>query len=110
MTKIEIESGWDALAWLLGILLGVLIAVVCVFYAGIVQGVTLMLLWRWFAVPIFGLPALTIAQALGLSLILGYVQYKPQRETRSMREILWRNTLGALLYIALGYVLKVYFL
>ena len=33
------------------------------------DGFTISILWRWFAVPLFGLPALTLWQALGVSLL-----------------------------------------
>lgn len=37
------------------------------------RGYALCVLWEWFVVPLFGLPSLTIAYALGLALILSFV-------------------------------------
>jgi hypothetical protein len=37
----------------------------------IIRGWVLCKLWIWFAVPTFNLPVLSIAQALGVSLIVG---------------------------------------
>ena len=34
-----------------------------------------MLLWRWFVVPILNLPALGYLQAMGISLVIGYLTY-----------------------------------
>ena len=37
-------------------------------------GFTVSVLWGWFVVPIFGLPALTVAQAYGLALVIRLAQ------------------------------------
>uniref|UniRef100_A0A6M3M4S4 Uncharacterized protein n=1 Tax=viral metagenome TaxID=1070528 RepID=A0A6M3M4S4_9ZZZZ len=37
------------------------------------KGLVLTILWRWFVVPVTGLPALSIPMALGISLIAGYL-------------------------------------
>ena len=37
----------------------------------IAEGIVIMTLWEWFIVPSFGLPAISITTALGISLILG---------------------------------------
>lgn len=36
-------------------------------------GFVTMQLWGWFAVPILGLPSLALFEALGLSLLIGYL-------------------------------------
>lgn len=38
-------------------------------WGGFWVGLTLSVLWGWFAVPLFGLPVLTVWQAYGLALI-----------------------------------------
>lgn len=37
------------------------------------RGFTLSILWGWFIVPLFGLPALSIPFAIGLSLVVGFL-------------------------------------
>lgn len=39
------------------------------------RGYVLMVLWRWFMVPAFHLPSLTLTLAIGLSLIVGYLTH-----------------------------------
>lgn len=39
----------------------------------LLSGFVLSVLWRWFVVPPFGLPELTVAQALGIALVVNYV-------------------------------------
>jgi hypothetical protein len=34
------------------------------------QGLAVSILWRWFTVPLFGLPELTLWQAIGVSLVV----------------------------------------
>lgn len=52
-------------------LLGGLAAIVLTLVWGAAWGgFTLSVLWGWFVVPLFGLPALSIAQAFGLALVV----------------------------------------
>ena len=44
-----------------------------VFLSAILQGFVLVKLWGWFVVPQFGLAALSIPVALGLTLIISYL-------------------------------------
>jgi hypothetical protein len=53
--------------------IGVVIGVVFGGVAAIINGWVLSLLWLWFIVGIFGLPALSIPQAIGISLIVGFL-------------------------------------
>ena len=39
-------------------------------------GYALSLLWAWFIAPIFGLPALTITQALGVAIVVGLLTHQ----------------------------------
>ena len=41
--------------------------------SSIVGGWALSVMWGWFVVPLFGLPALSIPYAIGLSLTLNYL-------------------------------------
>ena len=38
----------------------------------VLSGFTIVTLWQWFVIPVFHLPVLTIAQAIGLALFVGY--------------------------------------
>lgn len=42
-------------------------------FSAIVNGLTVSILWRWFIVSKFDLPALTIPQAMGFSLVVSYL-------------------------------------
>ncbi len=53
----------------------VLVAWVMMVVAFFINGYTLSVLWSWFIVSKFGLPALTIAEALGLALVVSYFTF-----------------------------------
>lgn len=57
---------------LLGCILGIL-AILVSPLGYILNGWVLSLLWEWFVVSVFGVPALGIAQAIGLSIIIGFL-------------------------------------
>lgn len=49
---------------------GIAIIPLSIVWGGYWSGLTLSLLWGWFVVPVFALPALTLLQAYGLALVL----------------------------------------
>ncbi len=50
--------------------------IVCTLYKGFV----LKTLWAWFIVPTFGLPALAMSVAIGVSLVVGLLAYQPSSD------------------------------
>lgn len=66
MTNKTLTAGVAASA-LLGGFAALIIAIV---WAGAWAGLTLSVLWGWFVVPLFGVPALSVAQAYGLGLVV----------------------------------------
>ena len=49
------------------------------------RGYVFSILWGWFAVPVFGLPTLSIAAAIGIAMLISFLVYQPQHyeDTRS---------------------------
>ena len=66
-----------AIAALVGGFAAVLLSIV---WGGFWGGLTLSVLWGWFAAPAFALPVLSIWQAYGLVLVARSMQGFPQRE------------------------------
>ena len=101
-----------ALAAVLGGFAAIILTLVWgAFWAGLAAS----LLWGWFAVPIFGLPDIGVAQAYGLALVLrSFRGMMPEdaKTTRSMGEIFARGfTLPPLmcgLVLAVGWCVKVW--
>ena len=61
------------IAYLIAISLAVGLIVVTIVPSLLVHGYVLSILWGWFIVPQFGLPALSLASAVGVSLVTGYM-------------------------------------
>jgi hypothetical protein len=45
-------------------------------FSALWRGYVLTVLWAWFAVPTFGLPALHLAPAIGLSLLVSFLTHQ----------------------------------
>lgn len=82
-------------------------------YTCTLSGWALSILWSWFMVAVFALPALTIPQAIGVSLVVSYlthqVDHKDDR-SRPFGQILLHmvayGTLKPLSALAFGAVVK----
>ena len=79
------------------------------------RGYVFSILWGWFAVPLFGLPALSIATAIGLSLLIGFATYQHIREPKDERStaqtvgyIAGTSFLYPLFVLGLGWIAKQY--
>jgi len=42
------------------------------------NGYALSVLWRWFVVPVFGVPALSVCYAIGVSIVVSYLTHSYQ--------------------------------
>lgn len=67
----------------------ILIAGLCLsLLTAMMRGWALSLLWEWFAVPVFALPALGFSQAVGVALLVGFAARSPGKpeSTKPMSE------------------------
>jgi hypothetical protein len=67
------------------------------------RGFVLTVLWGWFVVPVFGLPALGIASALGLTVLLNNL-LGHKREAKSLTDIF----LMALAALGVGWLIHLF--
>lgn len=71
-------------------LLALLAIPVVLVVSSIANGFVLSILWGWFVVPLFEVPSLTIAQAIGISIVVSYFtnQYNDsdKKEEKSLTE------------------------
>lgn len=61
----------DSMETCAGIVLIAAGAVVLLVANAVLRGFVLSILWGWFLVPVFSLPAISIPQALGIALVIG---------------------------------------
>ncbi len=88
----------------LAVLCASAVGVVGLFLAAILaRGFVLTVLWGWFAVPVFGLPALGIAPALGLTVLLNYL-LNHKKDNQSLLGIFG----GALAALGVGWVIHLF--
>ncbi|MGD1852764.1 MAG: hypothetical protein ACFB2W_00795 [Leptolyngbyaceae cyanobacterium] len=76
----------------------------------ILNGWALHLLWSWFVVPVFeALPALTIGQSIGISMVVGFLtyQYHPEpKETKGGGGAIVAVLLRPLFAVLFGLIVK----
>lgn len=55
------------------------------------DGYVLSILWGWFAVPLFSLPPLTLANGIAVSVVIGFLthQYFPTPEGKTLERALY---------------------
>jgi len=79
--------------------------------ASIWKGYVLTVLWGWFVVPTFGLPALALAPAIGLAMVVSFLTYQhtasqepdPDVSTRMAKAIAHTLVMPALV-LGIGWV------
>lgn len=57
--------------------IAIFVAVLCVAAVSMaLRGYVLTVLWAWFVIPAFGLPALALAPAIGLTMIVSFLTHQ----------------------------------
>lgn len=75
---------------------------------GVVEGWGLAILWKWFVVPVFHLPALSMAQALGLGLVTYMLCPKPYATKEEAHNRLVTLIFSALVAVGMGWILRLF--
>ena len=91
-------------------------AVVLMAFSSIFNGYALSVLWGWFMVPTFGLPELSVAPAIGIALVVGYLtkQYNNSKtkKNESFGKELLKSALTAILKpsfaLLFGYIVHLF--
>ena len=60
----------------------------------ILNGVILRTLWGWFVIPVFGGREIRIPEAIGLSIVAGYLTMRAAAETKKDFWVIWGSILG----------------
>ena len=78
--------------------------------AVIFEGLVFSLLWKWFVVPVFGAPVLTIGYAIGVSLIVGMLTAKVRKQEHSpdVVEVLSQGLATPLVFLVIGWIVKAF--
>jgi hypothetical protein len=92
------------------IALGIVAVPALIAAAALWRGYVLSILWGWFAVPIFGLPQLTVPAAIGVCLIVGMFFARNDEDNRSGWEKFGSSIavtfIGPLCTLLVGWIVK----
>ncbi len=71
----------------------------------LLDGAVLRLLWRWFVSPVFGWRAISLAQAVGISLVVGFLthQHIPRSEQEGYKALAMQFS-APLFALAVGWI------
>jgi len=73
-------------------------------------GFVLSQLWAWFIVPVFHVSELTVAQAIGVALVAGFVTHKPDLsegdEARKFTKLATDAVLHPVLFLIIAFVVR----
>src|SRR5690606_38361726 len=71
-------------------LLAMLAIPLVMIFSSVAYGFVLSVLWGWFIVPVFEIPDISILQAIGLSMVVGFLTYQhiesDKKSDRSLTE------------------------
>jgi hypothetical protein len=63
--------------------IGTIVLIILAILTGVITyGWALSVLWEWFIVPIFGLSSISITEAMGIALIIGFLSKQMPSDTK----------------------------
>lgn len=75
----------------------------------LIDGFSFQVMWTWFAMPIFGAPYLSLPNAIGLSALIGLMQFprthpKDEDKIDAVKRFGYENFVRPLIYLVIGFV------
>lgn len=84
-----------------------LFALIIVAY--LLDGLALKMLWGWFLVPVFGLPTISLTQAIGVGIVIGFLtQQHIPRDEKQRREMFIYTVIAPVTAVAVGWVVHLF--
>lgn len=105
------DENWTTGLACVGLLISVPTVIVL---SALVNGWALSVMWGWFVVPLFHLPAMSIVYAIGFSLVVG--MFKPntsshdtrKKDTRELVTAVIAEILSPVLVVGIGWIVKLF--
>lgn len=96
---------------ILGWLFSILVSFALMLTGAIWQGYVLHILWGWFMTPVFSLPPLTMFQAVGVALVVGYLTKQSEsglKKDKNLKPYLmwYEMALNPALALLVGWIVK----
>ena len=83
--------------------------IVLTIVAYLLNGVALKLLWGWFMVSTLGLPVISLVQAIGIGIVIGFLtQQHIPRDEDEKKELLVFEVLTPVIVIAFGWIVHLF--
>lgn len=83
--------------------------------SSILNGWVLSILWGWFISPVFGIPVITVGQAIGLAMVVSYLTYqhvdsntRKNDKTEFYVNIMVAVLLRPLITLGIGYIVHLF--
>ena len=77
--------------------------------ASLLNGVALKLLWGWFMIPTFSLPAISLVQAMGIGIMIGFLtQQHIPRDQDAKKEVFLFEVVSPVIAIVVGWVVHLF--
>ena len=73
-----------------------------IFILAVMRSWVIVSLWRWYMVPGFNLPNITIAAAFGLSLLFGFLS--PIKDGGNIKDAIKNSIIRMLIVLVLGWI------
>ncbi len=72
-------------------------------------GIALKILWGWFMTPLFGLPELSTAAAIGVAIVVGFLTHQtPPGDDDHWKRVLTHNFITPAIALFAGWIVKGY--
>jgi hypothetical protein len=95
--------------------LGIIVAIIAaMFLSAIWSGWVLTVLWGWFIVPLFGLPALSLVYAIGFSLVVRFLVFQIPNTTKNedtsykIYEAAAYSVVQPLVFLGVGFIVTLF--
>src|ERR1041385_1877056 len=85
---------------LIGCLLSALLTFAAVPFVAALKGFTLATMWRWFIVPLFKVPELSVLRAIGLFLTIDVLTQRRRRQDEDADQL--KETVNAILFVCVA--------
>ena len=80
------------------------------FVAAFFEGLVLSIMWRWFVVPVFHAPELSITYAIGLALLVNMLTFRVRKSENAPEtsEIVASGLVTPWVFLGCGWIVKLF--
>ena len=83
--------------------------------SSVLNGFVLTILWKWFMIPVFSLPAINVPQAIGISMLISFLTHQQNGNKKEDKEqfelwvsLLFNALLNPLLVLGIAWIVQLF--